>query len=74
MGRWRWAMNQRSQPQLIPREAMEPKWPVRVVLREAEVARPLYSCLNHLLDIDNRQRDVAWWLSAAEAIPARTDS
>lgn len=51
MGRWSWAKNQPSQPQRIPRGATELKWPVRVVLREAEVARPFHSCLNQLLDI-----------------------
>lgn len=59
MGRWSWAKNQPSQPQLIPQGAMEPmKWPVRVVLCVAEVARPLHSCLNQLLDIDYCQRDM----------------
>ena len=53
-----WAMMHAWQPEMTTWEALELKWPVRVVLCEAEIVSPWCSCLNQLSNVDHLQKDM----------------
>ena len=71
----RWALRQAWHPEMTTWEALELKWPDRVVLCEAERVSPWHSCLNQLSNVDHPQKDVTSGeeVLPAEAVPEKTD-